>query len=79
MNQQTGLIATIASVILVGCPSCFCLMFGAITAAGQGTATFGDTTQPIDPTVGVGLVCLSLIGLLIPFAVWFLTMRGKSA
>lgn len=75
MTRQTGLIATIASVILVGCPACFCMMFGAITAAGQGT--FNE--QPLDPTVGIGMVCLSLIALLIPIAVWFLTMRGKSA
>jgi hypothetical protein len=78
MTRQTGLIITIASAILVGCPSLFCCLFGAISAAGQGTFELGQDSGQIDPMVGVGLVCLSLIGLAAPIAVWFFTVRGKT-
>jgi integral membrane sensor domain MASE1 len=72
-NRNTGIIATIAAVVLCGCPGLFACLFGALTAAGQGT--FNDA--PLDPTVGFVLVCLSLILLLIPAAVWFFTLRKK--
>jgi hypothetical protein len=79
MTRQTGLIATIATAVLVGCPSLCCCLFGIISVAGGGNYDFGDQTGQIDPLVGGGLVCLSLIGLVIPIAVWFFTLRGKPA
>jgi hypothetical protein len=39
----------------------------------------GSQTSQIPPAVGVGLVCLSLIGLLVPVASWFFLVRGKTA
>jgi hypothetical protein len=72
-NRNTGIIATIAAVVLCGCPGLFVCLFGALTAAGQGT--FNDTS--LSPTVGYALVCLSLILILIPVAVGFFTLRKK--
>jgi hypothetical protein len=79
VTRQTGIIITIVLVVLVACPSIFCCLFGALTAAGQGTSTLGQQTGQIPPAVGVVLVCLSLIGVLVPVAAWFFLVRGKTA
>jgi len=79
MTRQTGIIITIVLAVLVACPSIFCCLFGALSAAGLGTATLGTETSQIPPAVGVGLVCLSFIGLLVPVASWFFLVRGKTA
>jgi hypothetical protein len=79
MTRQTGIIITIVLVVLVACPSIFCCLFGALTAAGQGTSTLGSQTGQIPPAVGVGLICLSIIGVLVPVASWFFLVRGKTA
>lgn len=73
MNRTTGIIATIAAVVLCGCPGLFLCLFGAITATGNGTFN----NQSLSPTVGVVLVCLSLILILIPVGVGFFTLRKK--
>jgi hypothetical protein len=80
MTRQTGIIVTVVLAVLVACPSIFCCLFGALTAVGQGsfTGVSGQAGQ-IPPAVGMGLVCLSLIGLLVPVAAWFLLVRGKPA
>ena len=72
-NRNTGIIATIAAVVLCGCPGLFLCLFGALTAAGQGT--FNDSS--LDPTVGFVLVCLALFLIIIPVAVGFFTLRKK--
>jgi len=76
-KRTTGLIATIASVLLCGCPGIFLCIFGATTALGGGTMTLGNTTEPLDPTYGYVFLCLSLIFILIPFVVGFATLRKK--
>ena len=72
-NKNTGIIATIAAVVLCGCPGLFMCLFGALTAAGQGT--FNDSS--LSPSVGFVLLCLSLIFILIPVGVGFFTLRKK--
>jgi type III secretory pathway component EscS len=67
------MIATIAAVILCGCPGLFMCLFGAITATGNGS--FND--QSLSPGVGIALVCVSLILVIIPVAVGFFTLRKK--
>ena len=74
-NKSTGMIATIATVVLCGCPGLFLCLFGALTAAGQGT--FND--QSLSPTVGLALVCVALILILIPVVVGVVTLRKKPA
>jgi hypothetical protein len=76
-KRTTGIIATIASVLLCGCPGIFLCIFGAATALGGGTMTLGDTTQPMDPTYGYVFLCLSVIFIAIPFVVGFVTLRRK--
>ncbi len=72
-NKNTGIIATVAAVVLCGCPGLFMCLFGAITATGNGT--FND--QSLGPGVGVALICVALIFILIPVGVGFFTMRKK--
>jgi hypothetical protein len=72
-NKNTGMIATIAAVVLCGCPGLFMCLFGALTAAGQGT--FNDSS--LSPSVGFVLICLALIFILIPVGVGFFTLRKK--
>ncbi len=79
MTRQTGIIVTVVLIVLVACPSLFCCLFGALTAAGQGTSTLGEQSAQIPTWVGAVLVCLSLIGLLVPVASWFFLVRGKTA
>ena len=74
MNKKNqGIIATVAAVVLCGCPGLFMCLFGAITAAGQ--VTFNDAS--LSPTVGFVLMCLALIFILIPVGVGFFTLRKK--
>lgn len=76
-KKTTGIIATIASVVLCGCPGIFLCIMGIGTVLGGGTMTLGDTTQPMDPTYGYVFLCLSVIFILIPVLVGFFTLRKK--
>ena len=82
MDTKTkGIVATIASVVLCGCPGLFMCIFGAVTATGNmpfstelnGIANSGT----VSPTVGFVLLCLSIIFILIPVAVGFFMLRKK--
>ena len=74
-NKNTGIIATVATALLCGCPGLFSCLFGAITATGNGT--FNDTY--LDPTVGYIMVCMSLIFIAIPIVVGVVMLRKKPA
>lgn len=74
MNRNTSIIVTVATALLCGCPGIFICLFGALTAAGQGT--FNNTS--LDPAVGFVLLCLSLILIAIPIVVGVVTLRKKT-
>jgi purine-cytosine permease-like protein len=76
-NKQKGIIMTVAAVLLVGCPSCFCMTFGLASALGAGTYDMGASTGQISPIIGLILICVSLIGLLIPVGVGYATLIKK--
>ena len=82
-NRNTGILATVASVILCGCPALFLCIFGAFTATGNmpySTELNGVTnTGTLPPTAGFVMLCLSLIFILIPVAVGFFTLRNRPA
>ena len=84
MDDKTkGIIATIASVILCGCPGLFFCIFGAFTASGNmpfNTELNGvSNSGTLPPTAGFVLICLSLIFIAIPVVVGLLTLRSKPA
>jgi hypothetical protein len=80
-NKNTGIIATIAAVILCGCPGLFLCIFGAVTATGNmpfSTEVNGISNSGMaSPTVGYVLLCLALIFILIPVGVGFFSLRKK--
>ncbi len=82
-NRTAAIIATIAAVLLCGCPGIFLCIFGALTAAGvmQGNTEFnGITNTGAVPTgYGYALLCIALIFILIPILVGFFTLRQKPA
>lgn len=77
MNKNTSMIITIVLALLCSCCSLFtCIMgFGGIT--GNGTYTLGNTTQPMPPTAGYALLCLSVIFILVPIVTGFFLLRKK--
>ena len=84
MNRNTGLIITIATAVLCGCPGLFACFWGAIAS----TVSFIpgadiDIGGSSDPTAalmsGLGSMCIGLILVAIPIAVWFFMVRGKSS
>jgi len=84
MDTRTrGIIATVAAVILCGCPGLFLCIFGAATATGSMPYTTelngisGSGTLPA--TSGYVMLCLSLILIIIPIAVGFFALRNRSS
>ena len=80
-NKNTGMIATIATVVLCGCPGLFMCIFGAFTATGRmpfsSEVNGVSNSGTLPPTAGFVMLCLSLIFILIPIAVGFYTLRKK--
>ena len=82
MDKKTvGLIATIGTALLCGCPGlCLCI-FGVVTAAGvmpYTTEFNGVFENGVMPSAsGFAMLCVALIFILIPVAVGFFTLRKK--
>ncbi len=81
-NKNTGIIATIAAVVLCGCPGIFMCVFGGLTSAGmmpyRAEVNGVVTNQGIlSPGIGIAMLCFALIFILIPVGVGFFTMRKK--
>jgi TRAP-type C4-dicarboxylate transport system permease small subunit len=83
-NRTAAIIATIATVLLCGCPGLGLCVFGAITATGNMpytvTGVNGSTSSGTMPTTwGFAFLCVALIFILIPILVGFFTLRNKPA
>jgi len=82
-NKNTGMIATIATVVLCGCPGLLLCIFGAVAATGNmpfSTEVNGVSNSGTLPSsFGFVMLCLSLIFILIPVGVGFFTLRKKPA
>ena len=80
-NKNTGMIATVATVLLCGCPGLLLCIFGAVTATGRmpyNTEVNGVSNSGMLPAgAGVGMLCFALILILIPVLVGFFTLRRK--
>ena len=79
-SRSKGLIATIASVILCGCPGLFLCIFGAVGATGmpiETTINDVSSSAPMPLGLAIGMLCVALIFMLIPVAVGFFTLRSK--
>jgi hypothetical protein len=81
MNRNTGIILTVVTALLCGCPGLLLCVFGGVTAAGlmPYTATLnGVTDQGVLPSsYGIGMLCLSLLLIAIPVVIGVVTLRKK--
>jgi len=76
MNNKTGgIIATIASALFCGLPGIVGCLGGIWFAAG---APGGEVNDQNFSTLGVTLICVSLLLIAIPIVVGFLTLRRKT-
>jgi hypothetical protein len=79
-NRTIGIIATVVTALACGCASLLSCIWGFLIASGTpiDVTTNGVTTpQTFSPTIGYGLLCLSLFMILVPVAVGFFTLRRK--
>jgi hypothetical protein len=84
MSRQTGLILTIVSAVLCGCPGLFSCFWGAIASVVSfipgAEIDIGGSSDPMMALVaGLGAIVMGVVLVVIPVAVWFFTVRGKSA
>jgi len=81
MNRNVGIALTIITVLCCACPGLFMCVSGGLIGAGVPlTTTLNDvtTSQTLPASYGFGLICLSIILILIPVVVGFVTLRKKS-
>ena len=83
MDKRTaGIIATVAAVLLCGCPGLASLCFGAFFAVisripGAEIDMFGSNDPARALNYGIGGVCLGIVFIIIPIVVGFLMLRRK--
>jgi hypothetical protein len=83
MDTKTkGIIATIAAVVLCGCPGLFLCFFGTISTfvsfmPGADINVGGSSNPAAATAMGIGTLCLSVIFIAIPIVVGFFMLRKK--
>ena len=82
-KKTTGIIATIVTALLCGCPGLFLCLFGAISAAGLGTFEYDvlgtGESGGIPIWAGIAMMCLSIFIIAIPIVVGVLMLRKQPA
>lgn len=82
-NKTTGIIATVVTALLCGCPGLFVLCFGASVAfIGATPDSYPDFTvdnPDMIIAVGAAILCLGVLFIAIPFVVGFFTLRSRPA
>ena len=82
MDKKTvGIIATLGTTVICACPSIFLCIWGIVGISGapiDQTFNGQTTSEPMSSGLAIALICLSLIGLLVPVVVGFFTLRKKS-
>jgi hypothetical protein len=83
MDDKTkGIVATIATVVLCGCPGLFMCFFGAISVfasriPGADIDVMGSSDPASAMTMGLMFLCGSIIFILVPILVGFFMLRKK--
>ena len=83
MDKKTGgIIATVATALLCGCPGLFGICWGLIAAVvsqvPNADIDIGGSSDPQTALMsGVGALCLGVIFVAIPIVVGFVTLRKK--
>jgi hypothetical protein len=79
-NRTIGIIATVLTALACGCAGLFSCIWGFTIASGTPidvTLNGVTTPQTVSPVIGYGLLCLSLLMVLVPVAVGFFTLRKR--
>ncbi|RPI31555.1 MAG: hypothetical protein EHM70_11275 [Chloroflexota bacterium] len=81
-KKTTGIIATVATVLLCGCPGLLSLCWGLLSAfasfvPGAEIDIFGSSDPSSAMTMGIVTICVGIIFVVIPIVVGFLTLRNK--
>jgi hypothetical protein len=83
-KRTTGIIATVVTGLLCGCPGLASLCWGGLSAVisfipGAQIDMFGSQDPRSALFSGLGAVCLGVVFVAIPVVVGFLTLRDKPA
>ena len=83
-NRTAGIIATIATVLLCGCPGLAAACIGALSALVSFVPDaeidmFGSSDPKAALGYGIGFLCVGLIFVVIPIVVGIVTLRKKNA
>ena len=81
-KRQTGIIATLVTVLLCGCPGLISLCMGAMFALisfvpNADIDVFGSQDPKSALTFGVGALCLGIVLVAIPAVLAYVTLRKK--
>lgn len=82
-KKTTGLIITLVTVMLCGCPGLVLCLGGAFTAAGLSTYEASlpgvvNETGGIPAGVGIPMLCFGILFMIIPIVAVIITLRMKS-
>jgi len=82
-NRNPNLIATIVATVLCGCPGLLGLCFGGTTilasfSPGAEIDVFGSSDPRSATTMGLLVLCLSIISIAMPVAIWFVTRPKRT-
>ena len=84
MDKRTsGIVATVAAVLLCGCPGLFGLCFGLVFAfvgmvPGSEINIGGRSDPGAAISTGLTLICFGLVFVIIPIVVGFLALRNRN-
>lgn len=83
-NRNASMVATIVAAVLCGCPGLLGLCFGGISllasfVPGAEIDVFGSSDPRSAATMGLVTLCISVIFVAIPVAVWFFARRKEAA
>ena len=83
-KRQTGIIATVVTALLCGCPGLFSICWGGIAALvsfmpGADIDIGGSSDPTMALATGLGALCVGVIFVAIPVAVGFFMLRKKPA
>ena len=81
-KRTTGIIATIATAVLCGCPGlislCMGVMFATVGTIPGSDINIGGSSEPAAAIgTGIAMLCVGLIFVAIPIVVGFVTLRKK--
>ncbi len=81
-NKNTGMIATVATALLCGCPGLLALCWGSLSAVVSfvpgADINIGGSNDPRSALfAGLGSLCAGILFIAIPVAVGYFTLRNK--